>query len=152
MQPNWKKYYNFEYNKTNLNQEEWASKRDGENWLAAKMKYGQSSYQLSASDQCCDIRSDINQQICPLQYLLHRPWRRSILEFCTGEWKPGPIQSMCQNCLLSSRTAEHKTKWRVCNCLLLVNSTTNLYSSIKEHASRSKYYGHVHLFLITRCM
>lgn len=102
--------------------------------------------------QWCDIKRDIKQQICPLQYLLHSPWRWSILEFCTGEWRSGPIQGMSQNHLLSSRTAEHKAKWRVCNCLLLVNSTTNLYSSIKEYASRSKYYGHVHLFLIIKCM
>lgn len=45
--------------------------------------------------QCCDIRNDIKQQICPLQYLLHRPWRWSILDFCTGEWRSGPIQSQC---------------------------------------------------------
>lgn len=40
--------------------------------------------------QSSGIRSGINQKIFPSQYLLYSPWRPSILEFCTGEWRPGP--------------------------------------------------------------
>lgn len=153
MQPEQKKDCHFKYSQRNLNQEEWASKREGKTELLQNEVMSRVLTSFLPNGQCCDIRSDIKQQICPLQYLLHRPWRWSILDFCTGEWRswahPKPV---CQNCLLSFTTAEHKTKRRVCNCLLLVNSTTNLYSSIKEYANGSKYYGHVHLFLITKCM
>lgn len=92
------KHYYFKYNHRNINQEEWTRERDFfKNRIAAKQSH-RALTSFLPNGQSWGISSSINQQVWLLQYLLHSPWRPSILDFCSGEWRSGSIK-------LCSRTA-----------------------------------------------